>query len=87
MAKSGGIAMELGDAMKMPEDTDGITYGPTSNLLREGSDYRIFRAKRLCPDGCPPCLNCGIHMDSWWYFLNGGYCNPCSVEKETTHAH
>lgn len=40
-------------------------------------DYRIFQAKRLCSDGCPPCKKCGIHMDSWWYFLQGGYCSSC----------
>ena len=57
---------------EMIQDKDGVRYGP---IAANDSDPRIFNAKQLCPDGCPPCKGCGVHMDSWWYFLNGGYCN------------
>ena len=56
-------------------DSDGIRYGP---VAANDTDYRIFNAKRLCSDGCPPCKGCGVHIDSWRYFLNGGYCSACS---------
>ncbi len=59
-------------------------FGPQSPLLPDVSnDTRIFNAKRLCPDGCPPCKGCGVHMDSWWYYLRGGYCDGCHAERGT----
>ena len=35
-----------------------------------------------CPDGCPQCVRCGVHMDAWWWTRLGGRCHNCAECKE-----